>query len=159
MWFGGNPRNAGSDTYTLKFNQPLDFFSVHINAMSTTPFSPNAETVGNFTVNASSPPLSNFTSIRFTHWDGVTVTTDAADGNGEFRLELSAAAGESFDTISFFHFQAGAPNGSVIRDIEYRIANTEPDIVPVPGALFLFGSGLSVFGLLWCRKRRNAASG
>jgi hypothetical protein len=132
----------------------LDFFSIHINGMSTTG-SRNIETIGHFTVNAPSAPTFVFSSIYFTYWDGVTVTTDALNGNGEFRLDISAARGESFNTITFFHFQASAPNGSSIRDIEYHLAGTRPDVVPIPGAIFLFGGGLAVFGLLGSRRKRS----
>ncbi len=144
LWFGGS---QGSGTYTLTFSKPLDYFSIHVNAMST--FSGHVETIGAFTVNAPGTPNLAFTNIQFSQWDGATVTS-GPDDNGEFTMVITPAAGQSFNTISFFHFQAGAPNGSVIRDLSYELAGLG---VPEPAtwALSILG-----FGLVGATLRRRA---
>ena len=137
LWFGNN---QGSATYTLAFNKPLDYFAIHINAMST--FGGNVETIGAFTVNAPGAPALAFTNIQFTQWDGATVTS-GPDDNGEFTLVITPATGQTFDTISFFHFQSGAPNGSVIRDISYELAGVGGGVPePTTWALSILGLGL-----------------
>jgi hypothetical protein len=162
LWFG---RTQGSATYTLTFNNPIEFFSLHVNAMSTYYYQV-AEKIENFKVNALGAPTLSFENIHFTQWNGTTVTSGPQD-DGEFILTITAAIGQSFSSVSFFHFQQNSPNGSVIRDISYRIASapdpkppivspTEPPSpVPLPASLPLFASGLAGLGLAcWIRKRR-----
>jgi hypothetical protein len=51
LWFGQDQNSA---TYTFTFNRPIDYFSFHVNAMST--FDNHVETVGNITVNEHADP-------------------------------------------------------------------------------------------------------
>ncbi len=148
LWFGGD---QGSGTYTLTFNKALDYFAIHINAMST--FGSFVETIGAFTVNAPGAPSLVFTNIQQTHWDGATVTSGPND-NGEFTMVITPAAGQTFNTISFFHFQSGAPNGSVIRDLSYEIASLG---VPEPTTWALSILGFGLMGAALRRRARLAA--
>jgi hypothetical protein len=155
----------GSATYTLTFSDPIQFFSLHVNAMSTYTSSMTgktfAETIGKFTVNAPSAPSLAFTNIKLTKWDGTTVTSGPQD-DGEFTLAITAAAGQSFNTISFYHYQLNKAYGSVIRGISYDLADLTPpptsvSAVPLPGTLPMFASGLAGLGLICWRRRRSAS--
>jgi hypothetical protein len=149
LYFGGN---QGSATYTFAFNTPIDYFSFHVNALST--FGANVETIGNITINAPSTPTLAFTNIQFTAFDGSTITSGPED-NGEFNMVITPAAGESFNTISFFHFQAGAPNGSVVRDLSFEVASGVPE--PSTWAMMLLGfAGLGFAGYRASLKGRQA---
>ena len=105
LWFGGDQQ---SDTYTLNFNNSLDYLAIHINAMSTIPAYGDVETIGAFSVNAPSAPSLTFTNIQFTAWDGSTVTSGPED-NGEFLMEIHAAAGQSFTSLSFSTIRSAPP--------------------------------------------------
>ncbi len=148
LWFGGS---QGSGTYTLAFDKPLDYFAIHINAMST--FGGHVETIGAFTVNAPGAPGLAFTNIQFTQWDGATVTS-GPDDNGEFTMVITPAAGQTFNAISFFHFQSGDPNGSVIRDLSYEVAGLG---VPEPTTWALSVLGFALMGATLRRRARQAA--
>lgn len=134
LWFGGN---QGSATYTFSFSAPIRYFDFRANAMST--FGSNVETIGGFVLNTAAVPSYVFTGLGNTAWDGSTVTAGPAD-NGDFRLAVSVAPGQSFTQISFFHFQSGSPNGSVVRDLNYELATNVPE--PETYALMLLGLGL-----------------
>lgn len=134
LWFGGN---QGSATYTFSFSAPISYFDFRVNAMST--FSNFVETIGGFVLNTAAAPSYVFTGLGNTAWDGSTVTAGPAD-NGDFRLAVSVAPGQSFTQISFFHFQSGNPNGSVVRDLNYELATNVPE--PETYALMLLGLGL-----------------
>ena len=137
LWFGGND---ASGTYTLTFNKPVDYVSIHVNAMST--FDSHVETIGAFAVNGPGTPSLAFTNIQFTAWDGSTITSGPVD-NGEFNMVITPAAGQTFTAVSFFHFQSGFPNGSVFRDIGYELAGGRSGVPePATWALTLLGFGL-----------------
>jgi hypothetical protein len=133
LWFGENQSSA---TYTFTFNTPIDYFSFHVNALST--FDSHVETIGNFAVNAPNTPTLAFTNIQFTAFDGSTITSGPQD-NGEFNMVITPAAGESFNTISFFHFQSGDPNGSVVRDLSFEVAASAGTPEPSTWAMMLLG--------------------
>lgn len=149
LWFGSGQDDA---TYTFTFNNAVSYFSILINAMST--FDPYAETIGAWTTNAASAASLDFTNIQFTAWDGSTVTSGPQD-NGTFLMEVTAAAGESFTTVSFFHDQTSAANGSVVREIKYELAG-DGGVVPEPGTWALLITGF--FGAGAMLRRRTALS-
>jgi hypothetical protein len=133
LWFGENQSSA---TYTFTFNTPIDYFSFHVNALST--FDSHVETIGNIAVNAPNTPTLAFTNIQFTAFDGSTITSGPQD-NGEFNMVITPAAGENFNTISFFHFQSGDPNGSVVRDLSFEVAASATAPEPSTWAMMLLG--------------------
>lgn len=134
LWFGGN---QGSATYSFTFSSPVSYFDIHINAMST--LNQHVETIGGFTLDSGASPSFAFTDYGNSAWDGATVTSGPAD-NGDFRLAISVGPGESFSSVSFYHFQSGVPNGSVVRDINFELAVPEPSSY----ALLLLGLGFII---------------
>jgi PEP-CTERM motif len=152
LYFGGNQNSA---TYTFTFNTPIDYFSFHVNALST--FGGNVETIGSITVNAPNTPTFAFTNIQFTAFDGSTITSGPQD-NGEFNMVITPAAGESFNTISFFHFQSGAPNGSVVRDLSFEVASGVSG-VPEPSTWAMMLLGFAGLGFAGYRASLKRAAG
>jgi len=152
LYFGGN---QGSATYTFTFNTPIDYFSFHVNALST--FDGHVETIGNITVNAASTPTLAFTNIQFTAFDGSTITSGPQD-NGEFNMVITPAAGESFNTISFFHFQSGDPNGSIVRDLSFEVASGASG-VPEPSTWAMMLVGFAGLGFAGYRASLKRAAG
>jgi hypothetical protein len=151
LWFGNND---SSGTYTFVFNRPLDYFSLHVNAMST--FGSFVETIGNFTINAAGPPNLAFTNIQFTQFDGSTITSGPLD-NGEFNMVITPTAGQTFDTISFFHFQANNPNGSVVRDISFEVAGGISGAVPEASTWAMMILGFAGIGFMAHRRKLKPA--
>jgi hypothetical protein len=151
LWFGSNHQ---SGDYTFTFSQQLDYFSVLINAMSTTNGG-HAETLGAWTVNAPGAPTFGFTNVQFTAWDGATVTSGPVD-DGTFLLTITPLAGQTFNTISFHHQQTGSPSGSVIRQVQYQVASDAGAIPePVTWSMMLLGflgTGVAL------RRRRTASA-
>jgi PEP-CTERM motif len=54
-------------------------------------------------------------------------------------MVITPAAGENFNTISFFHFQSGDPNGSVVRDLSFEVAGSATAPEPSTWAMMLLG--------------------
>jgi PEP-CTERM motif len=154
LWFG-NSNTSG--TYTFTFNTPLDYFSLHVNAMSTVTERLWVETIGNFTINAAGTPNLAFTNIQFTQFDGSTVTSGPLNDNGEFNMVITPAAGQTFDTISFFHFQSGDPEGSIVRDISFEVAGTVAGGVPEPSTWAMMILGFAGIGFMAYRRKSKPA--
>jgi hypothetical protein len=154
LWFGNN---ESSGTYTFTFNTPLDYFSFHVNAMSTVTANGWVETIGNFAINAAGTPNFAFTNISVTQFDGSTVTSGPLADNGEFNMVITPAAGQTFSTISFFHFQSGNPNGSVVRDISFEVAGGIPSAVPEASTWAMMILGFAGIGFMAYRRKSKPA--
>jgi hypothetical protein len=157
LWFGGS---QGSGLYTLTFSKPVDYFSMHVNAMST--FGSYVETIGQFAINAAGTPSFSFTNTQYTAWDGSTVTAGPLD-NGDFNLAITAAGGAAFSTVSFYHAQKGGPNGSVLRNLGFESYGGGGVIgdggtgggVPEPATWALMITGFGMAGM--ALRRRSSA--
>lgn len=115
-------------------------------------FSGNVETIGNLTVNAPGVPTFAFTNIQYTQFDGSTITSGPVD-NGEFNMVITPAAGQTFDTISFFHFQSRMPYGSVVRDLSFEVAGA----VPEPSTWAMLILGFAGIGFMTYRRKSKPA--
>lgn len=150
LWFGST---QASGQYDFVFNHAVSYFSVLVNAMST--FSSFSETIGDWTTNAPSTATLTFTNIMFTAWDGATVTSGPQD-NGTFLMEVTAAAGQSFTDVGFFHTQVGSANGSVVRQVQYDLFGAAGSTgAPEPAAWALMIGGF--FGVGATLRRRASA--
>jgi hypothetical protein len=114
-----------------------------------------AETIGNISVNDPGVPTFAFTNIQFTQFDGSTITSGPQD-NGEFNMVITAAGGQTFDTISFFHFQSGSPFGSVVRDLSFEVAEGI-SAVPEPSTWAMMILGFAGIGFMACRRKSKPA--
>jgi PEP-CTERM motif len=148
LWFGSTQL---SDTYTFQFNKQVSYFSVLINAMST--FFSYYESIGNFTTNASTAPTLIYTNIQQTAWDGTTVTSGPLD-DGTFLMEVQAVGNHTFDRVSFQHIQRSAPNGSVVRQVQYDTF-VGSGAVPEPASWALMIAGFLGAGIA-LRRRQGA---
>jgi hypothetical protein len=147
LWFGGN---QGDAYYTLTFSKPIDYFSMSVNAMSTSPS--YSEVISQFYTGPASLLNFSFTPVAYTAWDGSSITS--SNGNGYFQMAITAVGGAAFNSVSFFHNQEGEPNGSVFTQIGFEQADgggvigggeTGGGAVPEPAtwAMMILGFGLA----------------
>lgn len=148
--------NDDDGLYEFIFSNPITYFSMLVNSMSTIPGANVSEVIEPFFINAPSPVALDFTNIQYTAWDGSVVTSGPLD-NGAFLLEATAAPGESFTVVSFFHHQTGNANGSVVRQIQYELAG-DGTAVPEPTTWAMMLLGLAGFGGMVRRRRRDVAA-
>jgi DNA-binding transcriptional LysR family regulator len=67
---------------------------------------------------------------------------------------ITPAAGEAFNTISFFHFQSGEPNGSVVRDLSFEVAS---GAAPEPSTWVMMLLGFAGLGFAGYRASHRLA--
>ncbi len=131
----GGTNTPGS--YSLGFSEAIVSIEIEFDALSSVGTLP-VETLFNFATNSGAANISYINQFGTT-FDGSTVTSAANDGQGI--ISLSGL----FNSFSFDHDQ-GAQFGFVIERV---VVNTSP--VPVPAAVWLFGSGL--IGLIGMKKQ------
>jgi len=141
LYLGLNTSSFG--TYTFSFSEQISSIEIQFDALSSTNGEP-PETISGFN-SGSGAPVITYTNLAGTSFDGTTVVSMANDGRGIIQADASP-----FSWYSFDHAQNPAQNGFVIEQITITTS-----AIPVPPAIWLFGSGL--LGLIGIARRKKAA--
>jgi hypothetical protein len=142
-WIANNVSSTG--VYTLTLSQPVTFFELEFDALSSTG-NPPPEVISNIATNPAGATLA-YLDQGGTSFNGTTITSTANDGQGTITLTSATP----FTTVSFMHTQNVSQNGFVIE----RVTINTDVVVGVPDAgssLVALGMGLLTLAAL--RRRR-----
>ena len=118
-----------SGAYTLNFSQPISSLEVEFDALSSIGPNPPVEMLLNFSTDNGLVTI-GYTNQFGTTFDGTTITSTEANGQG-----IITVSGQTFSAFSFDHVQGSEQNGFVIERV---VINP----IPEPGSFSLVALGL-----------------